>query len=364
MRTRALVALAAALTVLALSTVPASARTQTQGSDLGPAADGGFGCETAFRLGFAPPFTYEPFPTGMSTCTGYMPGTTIQNTHLVPGPGKVTNVRVKSGPNPAPLQISIIRRLFQTNPNNPNEITDAVCCTGVKESAVFRPTPNAVTSVAVNLPVSTQQSVNGASGWHDIVAVSGAGPGQLPLASVGPHTPEAGTIRSTPTPQLFYPKIQPGGSNNNNYDYPNYVVLMQYDWCDGGAASSRAKASQACGAITEPPKINRKGKPVASVSSKSLKLKKGKVAVKVACATATKARCKGKVGLYTRPKKGKAKLLASKSVNMADGKSAKVTLKLSRKARKRVPRKSNRVSVKLSLGKTLGTVKKNLTLKR
>lgn len=44
----------------------------------------------------------------------------------VPGPGTVTKVRVKSGPNPAPLQISIIRRLFQTNPNNPNEITDAV----------------------------------------------------------------------------------------------------------------------------------------------------------------------------------------------------------------------------------------------
>lgn len=184
---------------------------------------------------------------------------------------------------------------------------------------MFTPTPNAVTEVTANLAVSTQRSINGASGRHDIVAVTGAGAGQLPIASVGPHTTAAGQLRETPTMQIFYPKIQPGGSNNNNYDYPNYVVLMQYDWCDGGAASSRAKASQACGAIVERPRINRQGKPVASVS---------------------------------------------KSVNMADGKSAKVTLKLAKKARKRVPRKSNRVSVKLSLGKTLGTVKKNLTLKR
>ena len=52
------------------------------------------------------------------------------------GTGTVTKVRVKSGPNPAPLQVMRSSApLYTTNPNNPNEITDQQeirdqsCCT-------------------------------------------------------------------------------------------------------------------------------------------------------------------------------------------------------------------------------------------
>ena len=268
----------------------------------------------------------------------FMPGLTTSDTFLVPGDGTVRKVRVKSGPNPAPLRIAIIRRLFQTNPNNPNEITDAQCCTGVRESATFNPTPNAITEVAVNLPVDTQQSVNGQSGWHDIVAVSGAGAGQLPIASVGPHTTTAGTQASTPTIQAYYPKIEPGAANNNTWFYPNWVVLMAFDWAAAGGTDGAA-----------------------TITSKSLKLTKGKVAVRVRCATGNGQRCKGKVRLSTRAKK--PKLLASKSINVRDGKTAKVTLKLSRKARKRVPRKRNKVTLSVNLG-AQGKTTKQLILKR
>ena len=338
------VVLSVVAAVLCVGAPAAHAQTRTQGSNLNEAADGGFGCETAWLPGSTPPdFEYEPFATGHTTCTMFMPGVTTSDTFLVPGDGRVTKVRVKSGPSPAPLRIAIIRRLFQTNPNNPNEITDAQCCTGVRESATFNPTPNAITSVTVNLPVDTQQSVNGQSGWHDIVAVSGVGAGHLPIASVGPHTAAAGTQASTPTAQAYYPKIEPGAANNNTWFYPNWVVLMAFDWTAGG------------GGIGDP----RFG--AATITSKSLKLKKGKVAVRVRCATGNGRRCKGKLRLSTRAKK--PKLLASKSINVRDGKTAKVTLKLSKKARKRVSRKRNKVTLSVNLG-AQGKTTKKLTLKR
>ncbi len=339
-RPAVLCAVAAALCV---GVSPVHAQTRTQGSNLAEAADGGFGCETAWSPGFTPPdFAYEPFATGHTTCTTFMPGVTINDTFLVPGDGTVRRVRVKSGPTPAPLRIAIIRRLFQTNPNNPNEITDAQCCTGVRESATFNPRPNAVTEVTVNLPVDTEQSINGASGWHDIVAVSAVGAGQLPIASVGPHTAAAGTQASTPTAHAYYPKIEPGRANNNTWSYPNWVVLMAFDWAAPGEEIPN-------------------GPGAATITSKSLKLRKGKVAVRVRCDTTTGARCKGKVRLRTRAKK--PKLLASKSINIRDRKTAKVTLKLSGKARRRVPRKRNRVSLTVNLGGHGKTTKK-LILKR
>ena len=82
----------------------------------------------------------------MTTCTAYQPGTTIENTHLVPGPGYVTKVRVGSGANPAPLRVTIVKRLFQTHPTT-GEITDATCCTGTgSESETFHRLPTACTS--------------------------------------------------------------------------------------------------------------------------------------------------------------------------------------------------------------------------
>ena len=197
---------------------------------LAPAAGSeAFGCETRWQAGFAPPFVYERQPTGVTTCTAYQPGTTVDNTHLVPGPGYVTKVRVRSGANPAPLRITIVKRIFQTNPFT-GEITDAVCCTGTgSESATFQPPPNTVHELTLNPPlkVTTTPSQNGASGHHDIVAVSAMGPGDLPIASSGPHTLSE---FNAPAMQMFYPKVETGLQGQAQHDYVNYLVLMNYDW--------------------------------------------------------------------------------------------------------------------------------------
>lgn len=363
MRCRSLAGAVAVLAALTLVPASAQAISVTQGGDLNRTSDAGFGCETRFTPGYPPDFTYQPFVTGPTTCTMWTLGATVSDSSMVPGTGTVTKVRVKSGPNPAPLQVIIIRNLYQkANPNNPNEITDQQCCTGVVEGPVFQPSPNTVTESVVNLPVQQVAPQGKLSGWGDIVAISGLGAGEMPLSSTGPHTSDAATAAGTPKVEFSYPKNAPGSSSGGSWQYPNYMPLVQFDWesCPGAAG---VRASQACSAVP-PVKTNPKGKPVASVSGKTLKMRKGKVSVKVKCATLTKAPCKGKVRLYTRPKKGKAKLLAGKSVNVADGKSKKYGLKLARKARKSVSKKSNKVQVRVNLGKALGTVTKNMTLKR
>ncbi|HYI35409.1 MAG TPA: hypothetical protein VEX39_02305 [Thermoleophilaceae bacterium] len=349
------VVLLAALTLVPAS---ASALSLTRGDNLSRPSDAGFGCETRWTPGYPPDFTYQPFVTGPSTCTMWSLGS-----EFATPAGTITKVRVRSGPNPAPLRVIIIRALYQTNPNNPNEITDQQCCTGVVEGPVFQPTPNAVTESVVNLPVQVVKAQGRLSGWSDGVAVSGVGPGQMPLASTGPHTSDAATTAATPKVEFSYPKNAPGTSSGGSWQYPNYQPLIQFDWqsCPAGAS---ARASQACKPVAPVTPKNPKGRAMASISGKSLRMRKGKVSVKVKCSTLTKARCKGKVRLYTRPKKGKAKLLAGKSVNLADGKSKRYSLKLGRKARKRVKKKSNKVQVRVGLGKTLGTVTKNMTLKR
>jgi len=84
------------------------------------------------------------------------------------------------------------------------------------------------------------------------------------------------------------------------------------------------------------------------------------VKVKVNCTAPAGARCAGTVRLRTRAKK--PKFLASKKMNVAAGKST-VTLKLSRKARRHLRKKSTKVSVGIDLG-SAGKTSKNLTLKR
>jgi hypothetical protein len=212
--------------------------------------------------------------------------------------------------------------------------------------------------VTVNLPVTISDSVNGASGHHDIVALSAVGDGTMPLGETGPHTAEAGQAASTPTVQVRYPRVNPGDSNQNRWDYPNWVLLMNYTWVGCPSASS-VRASQTCSGGGGGGGGDAKAQ--AAVASKRLRLKKGKVKVTVRCTAPASERCKGKLRLRTRAKK--PKLLASKKLNIAGGKKATITLRLSKKARKRLKKKTTKVQVRIDLG-SAGTTAKNLKLKR
>lgn len=337
----------------------------TGGADLNRTSDAGFGCETQFLPGYPPDFTYQPspFPMGHTSCTmwSYTSDPNTKRTLGAPATGTVTKVRVKSGSNPAPLRAVIIRNLYQTNPNNPNEITDQQCCTTQVEGPTFQPARNTVSETVVNLPVQQVKPQGRLSGWGDLVAVTAVGPGELPLSSTGPHTSNA---YGAPMVEVAYPRVQPGQASGGSWSYPNYQPLIQFDWTDGcpGAAGAKARASQCSNNNNQNTnKPNAAVKAPFSFLSKSLRLKKGKVKVSVRCTAAAGQRCKGRVGLRTRAKKPKA--LASRKVNVKGGRKATVTLSLSRKARRLVRKKRNKVTVTVNLG-AAGTGTKNVTLKR
>lgn len=342
-----------------LLVLPSIAQGATLGNDLSGPANGGFGCETRFLPGMQPDQPEQPVSAPGSTCSLW----SFQSS-FTPNAGTVTKLRVKSGPNPAPLQVAIFRRLFTTNPENPVEVTDAQCCTGIATGPVFQPKPNAVTEVAVNLPTTAKAPAGRLSGWNDFVAVSGVGNGDLPITSTGPHTFNA-QAAGAPFISVNYPKFEgPFNSNQNEWNYVNYKALVQFDWVPAGATGCPGAAGAKAGAS----QCNKPKTPVSpavkapfSFRSKNLKLKNGKVKVPVKCTAPKGQRCKGKVGLRTRAKKPKA--LASKKVNLKGGKKATVTLKLSRKARKRVRKKKNKVTLTVNLG-AQGKGTRNVTLKR
>lgn len=357
------------LMVTATLAAPAVAQQSASGgSALANPANGGWGCDKIYQpfldiaLGYDGQ-SYNPFPSNYASCTWYSLIPAESRSGLVPGTGTVTKVRIKSGPNPAPLSITILRRRFQKNPNPPNQITDATCCSATQESQVFQPTPNAISEHEVNLPVQTQESVNGASGWWEIVAVSGRGPGELPISHVGPLTLAAGTQANIATITGYYPHVAKGTDNLGNQTLPNAEVLMQFDWT--GAAAAAPPAGTTPVACKSSVKLRQAGcvpkaTPLSQIRSSRVTLKRGKVRVSVKCDRTDGKACNGKVRLRTVAKK--PVLLASKSMNVAAGKTKTISVSLNGKARKRLKgRKKIRVEVALS---GQAAVTRDVTLRR
>jgi hypothetical protein len=67
---------------------------------------------------------------------------------IVPGTGTITRVRVKVGRTTGPMRIAILQSLRRENSG------EAACCIGRRQSRVFTPRANAITTVPVNLPVA------------------------------------------------------------------------------------------------------------------------------------------------------------------------------------------------------------------
>lgn len=68
-----------------------------------------------------------------------------------PGTGTVTQIQVAVGPTTGPMQVVVMRALYSNTvtPGHPND----ACCFPVARSQTFTPTANAITTVAVSLPV-------------------------------------------------------------------------------------------------------------------------------------------------------------------------------------------------------------------
>lgn len=356
--------LTAAVVLCAL--LPATSVAETRGSSLG-GAPVDFGCESVWQPRPASPdTTYAQNPSGFSSCTWYwLGGSTVTASSLAPlGTGTITKVRVKSGPNPAPLSIVILKTLYQVDSSG--SAFDHQCCTATAESPIFTPTPNAVTEVEVNLPYQTQLGeYQKKTGISNNVAVSGHGAGTLPITSTGTHD----AFSFGPASQAYYPAIRKDVNNPNNQNAPDFEVLLQFDTCQTSASR------QACAGAGTPTPASTPGpapspgtmtppapKLAGEIRSTKLTLSGSRVPVGVRCDTPTGAQCTGTVRLRTRGGR-RTFLLASRKLTMNDGQTATVQLALGRTARKRVAKKTNKVTVEVDFG-AAGKTTRALNLRR
>lgn len=237
----------AVLTLAAVLALPTAATAQvaavTRGSTLQAPPNTGFGCDAKPTLDFFTG-TFPVLPAGLPSCSWWSTGSAATigdpNTGYVPATGTITNVRIRSGANPAPLRLVQLRSV-------------AGCCTVVRQTDEFQPTPNAVTTVTVNwLTEVVRDSVVGVS-TNDIIGFSAAGgTGTLPVHDQGPgtHAPQAAFTPGVMGAGFTSPAGQPGALiTANSVGAIGYEVLLQYDFV---ACPALANVPVAPGTLTCP----------------------------------------------------------------------------------------------------------------
>jgi hypothetical protein len=250
--------------VLALGlAIPASAGAQsrTHGSPLAAEPNINLGCETKPALGDdGGTGTYYPTPSNTQDCTWRQSGVfgvtdySDGRTSSMPATGRVINVAVKSGANPAVIRFVIVRELAGTNYGGGG---GSYCCYFVTETVPVQPRPpdpgntSRITNFVVNLPVfrGVQEGVL----VYDHIGISGvSGTGSLPLHSTGRNNAFQYTEPGSVNVGFWYPRLgglpndEPAGRREEGM--PGMELLIRWTWCPAG---------QTC---TPPP-----GQPVASV---------------------------------------------------------------------------------------------------
>jgi hypothetical protein len=170
-RPRALAPLILACTFAALLGVPvaAGAASSQFGSSLAPGPSGAFGCDAKPSL-YDASGNYGLFvnnePGG---CTWSQAGVWGLNsgsdprTRSVPSDGRIIGAEVLSGANPSPISITIFKQLAQPG-------VGSACCFFVSDTGPFQLTPNAITTIPLDIPVE-RNAKEGVLGV-DLVSIS------------------------------------------------------------------------------------------------------------------------------------------------------------------------------------------------
>ena len=234
------------LVLLAALAAPSSALGQgrTLGSPLSQDPNT-FGCEVE------PTFTggantasgsYDFVASGDADCTWFQTGVpgsvdySDPRTGSVPADGIVTNIAVRSGPNPALMSFVIVRQLAQPG-------TGTACCWLVQQTPLVQPPANGVTNFAVNLPVQRNVDTRTGIATADYVGVSAvSGTGMLPMVGNGLHNTLAhSSIPGNPQAGFWYPRLGAfqgdvfdGGGGRREAGIPGMELLLQWTWCPRG----------------------------------------------------------------------------------------------------------------------------------
>jgi hypothetical protein len=276
-------------------------------------------------------------------------------TGSVPADGFITNVGVRSGPNPAAIRIVIVRQIGGLAGG---QLHTTACCAFVSETQPLQPAPNAITNFPVNIPV--ERNIRGTSAVADYVGISGvSGTGTLPLFSTGDNNVLTGYRTGAADAGFLYPRMGalegPGGGTRNNESIPGVEVLVQWTWTPPGSAPPPPPTP------VVPVPSAPSGAPTAQATAQA---NARRALVQLACGA--NAACQGQLELLSRGAAvaAKPKLYGTADYSIAAGQGAEVKVKLNRKG-KALVRKRKTATVSLRLTPTgAAPVVSELKLKR
>jgi hypothetical protein len=195
--------------VAVLATVPvADARTRTFGANLARAANNTATCQSLIF--------YQRVRSCSWTTSGALYN--ASESMIVPGTGTITRVRVKVGPRTGPMRIAILQSLRRENAG------EAPCCIGRRQSRIFTPRTNGITTVTVNLPVSS--TFNRISRMYAFDSVF--------LTMENPNTPIPANVTGTGSGNCsggWFPAVRPGQENfTGPYGVCGATILLRAEW--------------------------------------------------------------------------------------------------------------------------------------
>jgi hypothetical protein len=137
---------------------------------------------------------------------------------VVPGTGTITRVRIRVGAQTGPMRIAILQSLRKENSG------EAACCIGRRQSRVFTPRRNAITTINLRLPTSV--SFNRSSRIYAFDS--------LFLTMENPNTPIPANLTGTGEGNCsggWFPAVRPGQENfTGPYGVCGATILIRADW--------------------------------------------------------------------------------------------------------------------------------------
>ncbi len=196
-------------------------------------ANASYGCEAATIFG--PLGGVQLAPSNQTSCTyqhgGYYGSPRLGS--VVPSTGRIRRIRVRSGPSPALLRLTILTGSSRINTLTGQDIPGTyTCCTARYVGPAFRPAANRLSVRHVNVPVYVTRSNQLQIRTHasDIVAISAFGSGSLPLRidqNVG------SLVSGSPLANGFWSATAKGEPRVDGYRMPGIDVLLGWDFRRG-----------------------------------------------------------------------------------------------------------------------------------
>jgi hypothetical protein len=174
--------------------------------------------------------------SGQGTCTWFTVGRinrsatgfTRAGSTGAPSTGRIVSVAIKSRQSPAPLRITVVRQISQLAPDG--RVFDTSCCFWEDESRVIRPRANRISRFRLNLHVETARFPDQGVAWLDYVAISGVGPGSLPIFSQGVAAHENAGTPGAYQSRAIWPRVRRGQGRIDGYGQSGFEVLTRYDF--------------------------------------------------------------------------------------------------------------------------------------